>query len=436
MALDVRNDKGGEVRFALAGDLMLAARVSDCTAPDFLELVAAMRSADVAAANLETLFHDFEGYPAVHCGGSHVRADPSLVEEVKWLGFRMVSMANNHAGDYGTQGILAHIDHVAASGLVHAGLGRNLESARAPGIMESRVGGVALISCTSTIPAGMRAGHDRPDVRGRPGVNPLRFETVELIDAETMAAVRHLESRMEKRTRVAREDEVVIGGQRFRRAASRGTLTCPHEGDLAALVASIRSVRDTVDWVIVALHAHRNAPGDRSKPADFIKTCARAAVAAGADIVFGHGPHVLRGIEIHEGKPIFYSLGNFVVQYDRIERHPADTYELCGLSPNASPEELRERMLKRAEQRSDERIWESLLATPIFSKGRLMRIELLPAIIEKDAASRWRGLPMLARGKEAARILEKMAKLSEEFGTEIEIRGSVGTVLVRAPAAR
>lgn len=436
MALDGRNGKEGEVRFALAGDLMLAARVSDCTEPAFLELVRSIRSADVPAANLETLFHDFEGYPAVHSGGTHVRADPSLVEEVKWLGFRMVSTANNHAGDYGTQGILAHIEHVAASGLAHAGLGRNLESARAAGIMESPVGRVALISCTSTIPAGMRAGHDHPDVKGRPGVNPLRFETVELIDAETMAAVRHLESRLEKRTRVTREDEVVIGGQRFRRAASCGTLTYPHEGDLAALLASIRSVRGTVDWVIVALHAHRNAPGDRSKPADFIKTCARAAIAAGADIVFGHGPHVLRGIEIHEGKPIFYSLGNFVVQYDRMERHPADTYELCGLSPNATLEELRTCMHERGEKRSDERRWESLLAMPIFSNGRLERIDLLPAVIEKDVTSRWRGLPMLAKGKDAARILGRLAKLSEELGTEITIQGAVGTVPVREPAAR
>ena len=49
-------------------------------------------------------------------------------------------------------------------------------------------------------------------------------------------------------------------------------------------------------------------------PADFIPIFARAVIDAGADVFVGHGPHVLRGIEIYKGKPIFYSLSNFIFQ--------------------------------------------------------------------------------------------------------------------------
>lgn len=255
----------------------------------------------------------------------------------------MVSLANNHAGDYGTESMLAHLAHVAASGLTHAGLGRNLELARAPGMLESALGRVALISCTSSFPGGTRAGMDRADVRGRPGVNPLRFETVELLDDEGMTAARLLQSKIAGKAVPVPAEEIVIGGKKFRRGIAPRTVTEPDSGDLAALLASIRSVRERADWVVVAMHAHKSEQGDRSRPAEFIQICARAAIGAGADIVFGHGPHVLWGIELHEGRPIFYSLGNFVVQYEGIDRFPAEAYERSGLGPGASPTDLRRR---------------------------------------------------------------------------------------------
>lgn len=426
--MDPTGSRRTEVRFALAGDMMITSAVAGCARAEFRELVEKVREADVAAVNLETLFHDFEGYPAVHSGGIHVRANPALVEEVKWMGFRMVSLANNHAGDYGAASLLAHLHHVAASGLAHAGIGPNLTVARRHGMLESPVGRVALVSCTSTIPAGVRAGPGRDDVKGRPGVNPLRFETVEHLDGEGISAALRLESHLEQKS-IAARDEVVIGGQRFRLAARRATTTSANEADLAAFLESIRSARREADWVIAAMHGHRNAPGDRGRPADFMKDCARAALDAGADFVFGHGPHVLRGIEIHRGKPIFYSLGNFIVQFAAMDRFAADAYECYGLGSDASPDDLRACLYRRAAEKGDEREWESVLASPIFVDGHLDRIELLPLLIESDGASPWRGIPMVAKGKEAARVINRLSELSEEFGTEIVMGDGMGRVV-------
>lgn len=60
-------------------------------------------------------------------------------------------------------------------------------------------------------------------------------------------------------------------------------------------------------------------------------------IDASADVVVGHGPHVLRGIEVYKGRPIFYSLANFIVENDLVELQPADSYELLGLDGDSLP---------------------------------------------------------------------------------------------------
>ena len=82
--------------------------------------------------------------------------------------------------------------------------------------------------------------------------------------------------------------------------------------------------------MIVSLHCHESG-ANRSVPADFIPIFAKAVIDAGADVFVGHGPHVLRGIEIYKGKPIFYSLSNFIFQNETVLRMPEDSYEQYSL---------------------------------------------------------------------------------------------------------
>ena len=70
-------------------------------------------------------------------------------------------------------------------------------------------------------------------------------------------------------------------------------------------------------------------------PAQFLVTFARAMVDAGADLFVGHGPHVLRGIEIYKGKPIMYSLANFIFQNETLLRLPSENYETYDLGADA-----------------------------------------------------------------------------------------------------
>ncbi len=92
--------------------------------------------------------------------------------------------------------------------------------------------------------------------------------------------------------------------------------------DIARSAAVVDSVRDLVDLLVVtfhggaegskALHVPEAAESLGMEPRGDLRAWARAVIDAGADGVIGHGPHVLRGIEFYRGKPIAYSLGNFL----------------------------------------------------------------------------------------------------------------------------
>ncbi|HPA18225.1 MAG TPA: CapA family protein [Verrucomicrobiae bacterium] len=419
-----------EVRFAFAGDLLISQSFSDGTPPELLRLVELIRSADLAVGNLEMLFHDFEGFPAAASGGTHLRGEPALLEELKWAGFRSVSLANNHVGDYGTGGMLAHLANVEASGLMHAGLGRHLDMARAPAFMDSAAGRVALISCTATFPSGTDAGRKRADVHGRPGVNPLRLTTVYRVDDAGMAAARTLQKQLGEKAPGPEAAQLILAGRRFQRSAVPGVAKEIDERDRAEILASIRAARGAADWVIFSLHAHQGEGGDRNTPTTCLREFSRAAVEAGADVVVGHGPHVLRGIEIHKGRPIFHSLGNFFFQVEGVDRFPSEVYEGLGLGPESTPEDVRAlwRRTRSSRLSADPRWSESVLAMPIFRAGSLERIELFPVTLERAEDSAWCGAPRLAAGNDAIRILQRLEERSAALGTTVRIQGGRGLV--------
>ena len=147
----------GRFTMALTGDSIITRRLSVYQEPEFLEMIGLLRGADIAFTNLEMLFHDYEPYPMHQSGGTYMRAAPSLVDELTWAGFDMVSRANNHTGDYGTLGMDLTTRYVDAAGLTQAGVGHSLAEAREAKFLETAEARVALISVASTFPDHSRA---------------------------------------------------------------------------------------------------------------------------------------------------------------------------------------------------------------------------------------------------------------------------------------
>ncbi|MFO7769537.1 MAG: CapA family protein [bacterium] len=416
---------------ALTGDSIITRRLSVYEEPEFLAMVDLIRSADVAFTNLEMLFHDYEPFPMHESGGTFMRGDPSLAGELVWAGFDMVSRANNHTGDYGVMGQRLTRKYAEAAGLVHAGTGEGLRQAREPRFLETAGGRVALVSVASTFPDHSRAGSTFGDNPSRPGLAPQRYSSTRIITSDQMEGLREALIRMD--TRVPTEESRLRAfGRRFEVGTETGTRTEPHRGDLEANAASVRSGSLLADCTIVSIHAHESGEG-RSVPADFIETFARAMIDAGADVVVGHGPHVLRGIEIYEGKPIFYSLGDFIFQNETLLRLPEENYGSYGLERDEAT--VAEFNLRR--YRNDERgfpanreIWESVVAWVEWEGDRLAAVRLHPITLGFGLPRSQRGRPMFATGELARKILADLAERSERYGTSIRVRGDMGEVVL------
>ncbi len=111
--------------------------------PEFLAMVDRIRGADLAYTNLEVVVGDYEGYPSAEPGGTYMRTPPEMLEEYKWMGFDIVSTANNHSLDHTYGGLLVTLEHLRAAGIPCSGTGRNLAEAREPAYIETPGGRAA-----------------------------------------------------------------------------------------------------------------------------------------------------------------------------------------------------------------------------------------------------------------------------------------------------
>src|SRR5699024_10742699 len=130
--------------------------------------------------------------PGVVSGGTWAKAAPDVLKDLKNYGFNMLAWANNHTLDYSFGGLEATERFLDQEGYVHAGAGMNLASASEPRYLETEAGRVAIISVTSTFHESWVAGDQRPDMTGRPGINPLRFEAIHAISPEKMANLKSI----------------------------------------------------------------------------------------------------------------------------------------------------------------------------------------------------------------------------------------------------
>lgn len=413
---------------ALTGDTIISRKLSVYEEPEFLQMIEIIRSADVAFTNLETLFHDYEPYPMHQSGGTYMRAEPVLVKELEWAGFDIVSRANNHAGDYGVLGMRLTTRYVEEAGLVHAGVGESLAAAREARFLETTKARVALISCASTFPDHARAGKSRDDIPARPGLNPLRYSTTYVVTEDQFEMLRQILEQLGM-PKPEEKDELRIFRQRFIKGEKPEARTEPHEEDLGEMAAVVRNASRLADFTVVSIHAHEQDK-DRFIPAKFLIAFAHAMIDAGADVFVGHGPHVLRGIEIYKGKPIFYSLGNFIFQNETLLRLPYENYEHYKLGSDkhvADFNDARYDFDKKGFPAKPE-YWESVIAVPRWKGKELVEIKLYPITLGFGKPRTVRGRPLLADRELSLKILEDLKRVSQPFGTTIEIEDGVGII--------
>lgn len=448
----IYDSERGDIAIVAVGDIMLTRHLTPFTEPQYLALVELVRGGDASFFNLETAVRlPDEGAP-IATRGTIMTTPPGLLEDIKWMGFNIAGAANNHVTDYGQGGIISAVAHMRAAGIPFSGMGATLGQARAPAYLDTRNGRVAVVAATSFLPEGARAGDPRSDSSGRPGVSALGFSKTYTVDEEGAAALRRLSDKLgyrklqEHRAKsffskseamLDDDSSFVFLDSRFRRGNAFGVTTTAIRKEAAGILRQIAEARRQADWVIFSFHNHELATliGDGGipnvdMPADFARDFAREAIDAGADMVAGHGHHMTLGVETYKGKPIFHSLGNFIMENDTVESVPSDAYDRFDLGHDATPADFLDARTGNETRGfpASEEYWHALLARCEYRDRRATAVRLYPCDLGFRRSRAQRGRPVLARGDVANRILERTKVLSEHLGTKIAIDGETALV--------
>lgn len=200
-------------------------------------------------------------------------ADPAALRALADGGFDVVTLAGNHIFDAGEVGVTDTVAHARAAGLAPTGAGGDLAEARTPAVVER---------------GGLRIG-----VLSYNCVGPREsWATSRKAGCAYVHVLTHYEL-----------DHASPGGP-------PRVYTFADPQSLEAMASDVERLRAAVDVVLVGLH--KGVGHTPAAVAMYEGPVARAAIDAGADAVFAHHAHIMRGIEVHRGKPIFHGLGNFV----------------------------------------------------------------------------------------------------------------------------
>jgi poly-gamma-glutamate synthesis protein (capsule biosynthesis protein) len=260
------------------GDLVL-----DAPDPDYwLSGIAPVtRSAQLTIGHLEVP-HTTRGVES----GTDVPApgaDPAHLAALQRAGFDAVTLAGNHIADCGPVGIADTCDSLRRLGIQFCGAGSNLKDARAPAMLSAAGWRVALLAYNCVGPEESWASEQRA------GCAYIRIDTADR-----------------------------------RPIAPTAPLTRPDPDSIALMAQDIAEAARHADLVAVALH--KGIVHTPAILAPYERAVAHAAIDAGASIVVSHHAHIIRGIELYRGKPIFHGLGNGCVVTTALspdQAHPA-----------------------------------------------------------------------------------------------------------------
>ena len=347
-----------------------------------------------------------------------------MLDALKDMGFNVLSLVNNHSFDLGPNGVLSTIEEAARRDFVHGGLGKDLTSAAAPSF--GAIGGhrVALIAMDGgPAPPAALAKDATEKVGARPGLNHQRITPAFMVTAEELAMLKAIKNELGHERMVPRfrnltaanskgsflevvpvaDDEINFYGMRFQAGETHQRMMKLDADDLQRNLAAIAAARRNADVVIVYLH-HHHWEADWEEIPDWHVEFTRACIDAGADIYVSHGVPMLLGIEVYKGKPIFYSLGNFIFH----SFNPTSWFH--------------------------DNTWRSVVATSHFgADGTVEEIQLDPIVLGGEEALKAkdfsvREVPLLAGREYGETVLAHLSELSSRFATRLAIENGRGFI--------
>jgi len=355
-----------------------------CRRDDYKEqmehIVPTLREADIRYCQVEQIFSE-RGAPSVY-GPKHYRTPLKFLDALTDIGISITSPNGNHAFEWGHDAFLDTIDNLEKKGIKTCGVGKDIDEARRPAILERKGAKIAFLAYNSII---------RPREEARenwPGAAPMRvhtyYEAAEPYQPGNPALVH----------------------------------TFPYQEDIAAMKEDVEKAKRMADVVVVALHFGLHFR--RAVLADYQPEVAHAAIDAGADVIIGTHPHLLKAVEVYKGKVIFYSLGNFAFdppinpvtkepELPKIAPSPSSFVSLFGLS--GDPEYPYNEFFGRDALKTG-------IAKIVVQNKKVERVSFIPVLINpKEQPMR------MTRGSEGFdAVINYLKDITKEVGIKTEFR--------------
>ncbi len=350
----------------------------------FDPIVPVIRDGDIRYCQLECMFSDhpapISGAPVFLC------MSPDLISRLNYLGIDITSPNGNHNMEFGPGAMIDCLEELEKHGIKSVGGGRNIQEARKPVIFDEKGTKIAFLAYNSVFRPGEEAGPNRP------GIAPIQIDTfyqqIEMNQPGTPARIR----------------------------------TFANQEDLQAMQEDIRKAKKLADVVIICYHAGIHFI--RAKMADYEFEVCHAAVDAGADLILGSHPHVLKAVEVYKEKVIFHSLANF--GFDM----PHDT-QTGALRPPALSPRVKEQIerygvqidnLEKADEifgAWSEEAMQTGIAKIIISNKKIQKVSFLPVLFDRAEGP----AKVLHAGSKGFNQVAKYIKdISQEAGVSTEFR--------------
>lgn len=352
-----RAPHSSQVTLGLVGDTNV--QRCDDPASAFVEVMDTLHRFDLLMGQLESPLSkpsDDQQLPDISYKQGWKHSDPTVVEGFKRAGFSAVSFASNVT--FPPAVAVETAEHLNRAGIGHAGGGKDLAEARAPAIVEANGVTVALLSYTSVFwPI------EQPATAKSAGVATIKGHTA------YQPGRRALEMP----------------------GAAPEIHTWADPDELTAMVEDVKAAKTEADIVIVACHWGLSS---EERHVGYQTEIGRAAIDAGADLVYGTHSHVIGGVELYKGRPIFYSLGNFAFDWSKMRGRNLD----------------------------------GLMVRCIAGRGGIAHVGLVPvrrnadnniAVLDPDTP-------------DGALVITRLAELSEGLGARLVLRG--GEVMIEDAA--
>jgi len=378
---------------------------------------------EARAVNLEAVLTDFDSFASSCSGGTWIGARPQAFDDLLEYGFNLFGTANNHTMDYSYGGLISTLEELDRRNVVHAGTGKNLYEASRPAYLDTPSGRVAMISICSSFNETARAGKQSQQLPGRPGLNPLRFSKEYVVTPEQYNVLSEVAEQtlmngqadiMMKQGYTAknRQGTLYFDGLVFAKGEAPEKVTHVNPVDMKRTTEGIEEALNAADYVIILAHSHEIGGTLPYEPDKFFIEFCHGCIDCGASAVIGTGTHQLKPIEIYKGRPIFYSLGNFILQNEMVECLPPDFNEKYGYPSDVTAEEGLKRRgdYGRRGLTACQENYHSVLPYWEIENARLERLTLLPIELGFDEQGSLKGLPSKGGADWTLRYLKQICK--------------------------